>query len=43
MILEKAPEVMSVPRSSKRVELKMGNGNDMLVTNLVVVWKMYID
>ena len=31
--LEKMPEVISVPRSNKRVELKMGNGND-LVTNL---------
>ena len=27
-------------RSSKRVELKMGNGNAMLVTNLGVVWKL---
>ena len=40
MILEKTPEVISVPRSSKRVELKMGNGNGMLVTNLGVVWKL---
>ena len=27
-------------RSSKRVELKMGNGNGKLVTNLGVVWKL---
>ena len=40
MIPEKTPEVISVPRSSKRVELKMGNGNGMLVTNLGVVWKL---
>ena len=40
LILEKKPEVISVPRSSKRVELKMGNGNGMLVTNLGVVWKL---
>ena len=40
LILEKTAEVISVPRSSKRVELKMGNGNGMLVTNLVVVWKL---
>ena len=40
MILEKKPEVISVPRSSKRIELKMGNGNGMLVTNLGVVWKL---
>ena len=39
LILEKIPEVISVPRSSKRVELKMGNGNGMLITNLGVVWK----
>ena len=40
LILEKTPEVISVPRSSKRVELKMGNGNGMLVTNLGLVWKL---
>ena len=32
--------MISVPRSSKRVELKMGNGNSMLITNLGVVWKL---
>ena len=40
LILEEMPEVISVPRSNKRVELKMGNGNGMLVTNLGVVWKL---
>ena len=40
LILEKMPEVRSVSRSNKRVELKMGNGNGMLVTNLGVVWKL---
>ena len=40
LILEKTPQVISVPRSSKRVELRMGNGNGMLVTNLGVVWKL---
>ena len=40
MILEKTPEVISVPRSSRRVELKMGNLNGMLVTNLGVVRKL---
>ena len=40
LILVKTPELISVPRSSKRVELKMGNGNSMLVTNLGVVWKL---
>ena len=40
VLLEKMPEVISVPHSNKRVELKMGNGNDMLITNLGTVWKM---
>ena len=40
LILEKTPKVISVPRSNKRVELKMGNGNGMLVTNLGVIWKL---
>ena len=40
LILEKIPEVISVPRLSKRVELKMGNGNGMLTTSLGVVWKL---
>ena len=40
LLLEKMPEVISVPRSNKRVELKMGNGNDMLVTNLGIVWNL---
>ena len=39
LILERTPEVISVPRSSKRVELRMGNGNGTLTTNLGVVWK----
>ena len=39
-ILERTPEVISVPRSSKRVELRMGNGNGTLTTNLGVVWKL---
>ena len=40
LILERTTEVISVPRSSKRVELKMGNGNGVLTTNLGVVWKL---
>ena len=40
LVLEKMPEVRSVPRSNARVELKMGIGNGMLVTNLGVVWKL---
>ena len=40
LTLEKIPEVISVPRSNKRVELKIGNGNGMLITNLGTVWKL---
>ena len=40
LILERMPKVISVPRSKKRVELKMGNGNGMLITNLGTVWKL---
>ena len=40
LLLEKMPEVISVPRSNKRVELKMGVGNDMLITNFGTVWKL---
>ena len=40
LILEKRLEVISVPRSNKRVELKMANGNGMLITNLGTVWKL---
>ena len=40
LILEKMPEVISVPRSNKRVELMMANGNGMLIMNLGTVWKL---
>ena len=40
LLLEKTTEVISVLHSNKRVELKMGTGNDMLVTNLGIVWKL---
>ena len=40
LILERMPMVISVPRLKKRVELKMGNGNGMLITNLGTVWKL---
>ena len=42
LILEKIPEVVSGPRSNKKVELKMGNGYCMLVTNLGAVWKFFV-
>ena len=38
LLFEKMPEMISVPPSNKRVELKMGNGNDILITNLGTVW-----
>ena len=40
LILEKTPEVVSIPRSNKRVEVNMGDGNGLLTTNLGVVWKL---
>ena len=40
LILERMPEVISVPHSNKRVELKMGSGNGMLITNLRTIWKL---
>ena len=40
LILERLPKAISVPRSNKRVELKMGNRNDMMITNLGTVWKL---
>ena len=40
LLLEATPKVISVPRSSKRVELRMGNGNSMMTTNLGTVWKL---
>ena len=39
LLLEATPKVISVPRSSKRVEWRMGNGNGMMTTNLGTVWK----
>ena len=40
LLLEATPNVISVPRSSKRLELRMGNGNGMMTTNLGTVWKL---
>ena len=40
LLLAKILEVITVPRSNKRAELKMGNRNDMLVTYLGIVWKL---
>ena len=40
LLLETTPKVISMPRSNKRVELKMGNGTGMMTTNLGTVWKL---
>ena len=40
LLLEATSKVISVPRSTKRVELRMGNGNGMMNTNLGMVWKL---
>ena len=40
LILKRMPKMISVQRSNKRVELKMGNENGMLITNLGTVWKL---
>ena len=40
LILERRPKVLSVPRSNKRVELNLGNGNGMMTTNLGTAWKL---
>ena len=40
LLLETTPKVISMPRSNKKVELKMGNGNGMLTTNLGTAWKL---
>ena len=40
LLLKTKPKVTSVPRSNKRVELRIGNGNGMMTTNLGRVWKL---
>ena len=37
LLVEATPKVISVPRSSKIVELRMGNGNGLMTTNLGTV------
>ena len=39
LVLEKVPEVVSVLRSEKKVELRLGGKGNILSTNLVNVWK----
>ena len=40
LLLEKMPEVISVPRSDKKVELRLRSRNDLFSTNLGTVWKL---
>ena len=40
LLLEKMPEIISVPRSDKKVKLGLGSGNDVLSTNLGIIWKL---
>ena len=39
LLLEKMPEVISVPRSDKKVELRLGDKDNVLSTNLGTIWK----
>ena len=41
LLLEATLKVISVPRSRKRVQLRMANGNGMMNTNLGTVWKLF--
>ena len=40
LLLEKMPGVISVPLSDKKVELRLGSGDDVLSTNLGTIWKL---
>ena len=40
LLLEKTPETVSVLRSDKKVELRLGCGDDVLSTNLGTIWKL---
>ena len=40
LLLGKVPEVICVPHSEKKVELRLGGENDILSTNLGTVWKL---
>ena len=40
LLLEATPKVIRVPCSSKRMKLRMGNGNGMMTTSLGMVWKL---
>ena len=40
LLLGKVPEVIFAPFSEKKVELRLGGENDILSTNLGIVWKL---
>ena len=40
LLLEKLPEVVGVPRSERKVELRLGGKDDILSTNFRTVWKL---
>ena len=40
LLLEKVPEVISEPRSERKVELRLGGKDDILSTTLETVWKI---
>ena len=40
LLVEKVPEVVSVPHSDKKVELRLGGKDDVLYSNLGTVWKL---
>ena len=40
LLLARMPENISVPRSDKKVELRLGSGDNVLSTNLGTIWKL---
>ena len=40
LLLEKVPEVISVPRSERKLELRLGGEDNILSTNLGTVWRL---
>ena len=40
LLLEKVPEVVGVPHSERKAELRLGDKDDILSTNCVTVWKL---
>ena len=40
LTLEKVPEVICVPRSEKKLELRLGGEDNVLSTNMETVWRL---